>query len=307
MFEEMWLKHEGYDDMVTEAWEPNDEGAAGVASRWKLLHEMSKDMKKWSIETFGSVRAEIKRLKTKLDKARSDTCFSGYSQAIRDIEQQLHDVYEKEEVMYRQRSRQEWLKAGDRNTKFFQNRASHRKRKNTVLGLIREDGSVCKTNEGMAEMALAFYHNLYASEGSSDREQILPLISQMVTTDMNQKLTATLSDAEIEEALFQMGPTKSPGPDGLPALFYQRHRSFLKEHVCRTVRDFLAGVECPADFNDTILVLIPKVSSPNMLIPFRPISLCNMLYKIAAKAMATRLKKILPVIECLCAEQVDYG
>ena len=72
------------------------------------------------------------------------------------IEQQLHVTYEKEEVMHRQRSRQEWLKAGDRNTRFFQNRASHRRRKNTVRKLRREDGSWCDTNEGMCDIALAF-------------------------------------------------------------------------------------------------------------------------------------------------------
>jgi Tfp pilus assembly protein FimT len=170
MFEEMWLKHEGYNDMVREAWERRDGGGVGIQALWRRLREVSMDMKRWSVETFGSVRAEIKRLKAKLELARADARFSGYSPAIREIEQQLHETYEKEEVMYRQRSRQEWLKAGDKNTKFFQNRATHRKRKNTVLGLKKEDGSICKTNEGMAEMALAFYHNLYASQGSSERD-----------------------------------------------------------------------------------------------------------------------------------------
>ena len=100
---------------------------------------------------------------------------------------------------------------------------------------------------------------------------------------MNEELCRPYTNEEIKSALFQMGPTKAPDPEGFPALFYQTHWAFPEEDICQAVRSFLEGRPIPKGFCDTLIVLIPKVVRPKQLKNFRPISLCNVLYKIALK------------------------
>jgi hypothetical protein len=100
-FEEMWLKHEGYEEMVKEAWQNGRNGDASIHGLWHRLRDMSRDMKRWSFETFGSVRAELKNLKSKLEEAKLEARITGSFMECRAIELKLHDIYEKEEIMYR--------------------------------------------------------------------------------------------------------------------------------------------------------------------------------------------------------------
>jgi hypothetical protein len=83
-------------------------------------------------------------------------------------------------------------------------------------------------------------------------DRLLDEIESFITPEMNEKLTTMISDQEIQKTLFHMDATKSLGPDGLPAMFYQQHWPMIQKEVCDAVREFLAGGDIPIDFNDTV-------------------------------------------------------
>ena len=198
--------------------------------------------------------------------------------------------------MMRHRSRIQWLAEGDSNTQFFQRKTSGRRAKNNISKLERGDGSVSSDPGELADMATAFYSNLYTSEGTICMEEVLSHIPWKVGANLNARLNAEYTKEEVKEALFQMFPTKAPGPDGFPAHFFQRHWELCGDEVTDMVLRVLKGEDSPEEINKTFIVLIPKIASPKNLGQFRPISLCNVIFKIASKVLANRLKLILPEI-----------
>ena len=141
---------------------------------------------------------------------------------------------------------------------------------------------------------MAFYEDLYKSEGTIGIKEVLSHVPRKVTGEMNRELNSPYSVEEVKAALFQMFPTKAPGPDCFPAHFFQKHWSLCGEELTQIVIRLLTGEDSFEEINKTFIVLIPKVLKLTSLAQFRPISLCNVVFKIASKVLANRLKKFLP-------------
>ena len=148
-------------------------GDQGLAAVWQRLRGTTGAMQRWAREIFGSIRRMIAKLKGQLSEAKVRALSTGHSLEVREIEAQVREIYTREEIMYKQRSRVDWLSAGDQNTKYFQSRATHRKRKNTIKALRREDGTRCTVDEQMSETAASFYEGLFTSDGTSGANVLL--------------------------------------------------------------------------------------------------------------------------------------
>lgn len=208
----------------------------------------------------------------------------------------LVELYHREEILWRQRARLEWLVHGDKNTYFFHLRASRRRRKNLIKALARPDGSLTEDKGEMEALTTNFDKHLYTSEGVQNMDQVLQTVPVKVTQPMNNMLNAPYSKEEVKRGLFQMFPIKAPGLDSFPAHFFQRHWDICGDEVTKAVLRIIDGTESAECINETTLVLIPKVKNPTLLSQFRPISLCNVFYKIASKVISNRLKQVLPEI-----------
>jgi hypothetical protein len=75
---------------------------------------------------------------------------------------------------------------------------------------------------------------------------------------------------EMDVALKQMHPLKSPGPNGMFAGFYQNSWETVWNEVCKAVLDFLNNGIFYRSINDTYNTLIPKVKNPSRITKYMP-------------------------------------
>ena len=110
---------------------------------------------------------------------------------------------------------------------------------------------------------------------------------------MNSHLKEPFTPEDITTALSEICPTKAPGPDGLLAAFFQKHWQIVGEGLTKTCLHILNEQGTLNSLNHTFIALIPKVEKPRKVMEFRPISICNVVYRIVAKTITNRLKPIL--------------
>ncbi|RVX00216.1 Transposon TX1 uncharacterized 149 kDa protein [Vitis vinifera] len=101
------------------------------------------------------------------------------------------------------------------------------------------------------------------------------------------------SELEIHAALMGMNGDKAPGPDGFTVAFWQSCWETVKEDVLDMFKEFHEQNSFIKSLNNTFLVLLPKKGGAEDLGDYRPISLLGGLYKLLAKVLANRLKKVI--------------
>lgn len=94
---------------------------------------------------------------------------------------------------------------------------------------------------------------------------------------------------EVRLALQQMGSFKAPSLDGFHALFFKQYWEVVGDKVFAFVRNAFASQQFDLKVGETLVVLIPKVDNPSSFKDFRPISLCNVVYKLITKILVNRI------------------
>lgn len=137
-------------------------------------------------------------------------------------------------------------------------------------------------------MFTSYFKSLFDTRGELDMQQVIYVVNPKVTAEMNAMLTEPYTTAEVVAALKQMHPTKAPGLDGMPTLFYKKYWHVVGDEVTAYILDILNNGAPIEQINHTHIVLIPKKKVCLSTKDYRPISLCNVLYKLVSKVVSNR-------------------
>lgn len=213
-FENIWIREQECLNLVKNSWESTE--GEDIMSRIQFcclkLEEWGGTMKQEFQVKLADCRKKLKGLRSRRDKQGA--------QMYNAVRWEYLNLLEKQEIYWKQRSKQFWLREGDRNTRFFHRYASKRRRGNNIQRIKNNEGEWKDTTEEIQEVITDYFANLFtcsAECGSlSHREKV-----EKITAEENELLIAEVTAEEVKSAAFSMHPDKSPGPDGLNPAFFQ--------------------------------------------------------------------------------------
>uniref|UniRef100_A0A2N9IT87 RNase H type-1 domain-containing protein n=1 Tax=Fagus sylvatica TaxID=28930 RepID=A0A2N9IT87_FAGSY len=243
-FEAMWLTHAQCKDQVELAWGSAIEGdPLGQVTR--KIKDCKTNLMAWDKDVFGNVTRKIKVESKKLEALERLPAGELVEEQICCLKKELNAL------------------------------ANQRKRRNGMEGLFDHNGQWVTGQKDIAQVTVQCFNSIFSTSHPTDVEMsaVLDQVSPKVTEEMNQALGKEFTAVEVGAALAQMGPTKAPGPNGMPPIFYQSFWPQIGTTVTQAVLECLNQGVSLQSINHTHLVLIPKKLSPTVVTEYRPISL----------------------------------
>jgi hypothetical protein len=173
-YEAYWERELSLGEEIEGAWKGHKtaQNLEDISNKLDCLMDTLQD---WRKRTIGSVPKKIEKLRKRLQIVSLYQDEYSLSEKKR-ITKEMDELLVKEEVMWKQRSRIDWLNSGHQNTSYFHRKASWRAKKNGITQLTDENGSVTKDEQKIKEMTKEFFKNLYNRDVEIKPEGILHLI-----------------------------------------------------------------------------------------------------------------------------------
>lgn len=271
-----------------------------LSVKLKLLKSVLKDLNR---EYFSDLENRVKEAHSMMVDCHNRV-LSNPSPHLATLEKHAHHSWLTlslaEEKFLCQKSRVKWVECGDSNTAYFHKMVATRRSINQIHYLIDNEGVKLEKSDDIQAHCITFFNDLFGGVppalSVADKELIGSLTPFKCNEATKLRLAAFISAEEIKREVFSLPCNRSPGPDGFTGEFFKVSWDIIGEDFTRAVREFFASGQMLRQWNATAITLVPKIVGAVKLGDFRPISCCNVIYKVVSKILARRLESLLPSI-----------
>ena len=180
--------------------------------------------------------------------------------------------------------------------------------KKEIKKLQRNGGSFTTNDKEILGMQANFYENLYDEKQNKSKEELNNYMETTKTPKLldeeKNECEGLLTNEECRAVLKTFNSNKSPGNDGLTIEFYRKFWPIFGQLMMDSFNCAYSHGELSVSQRQAVITLLDKGKNRYLLKNWRPISLLNVDYKIASKALANRMIKFLPKL--IHENQVGY-
>ena len=197
--------------------------------------------------------------------------------------------------------KRQWLLLGECPSHLLYSKIRKQRVRNDVTTLQDVQGNWTSCPAQIMLIVQDFWTSIFSNTSNSTSEAETDRVLEdlqlpTLTAQQQASLIHAFSADEIKEAMFSIAGSKSPGPDGFTAEFYKTHWDLIGPDIIAVIQSFFQRGFLLQAWNNTLLVMLPKVPNPTEVSQLRPISLCNTIYKCISKCLVNRMKPLLPLL-----------
>ncbi|KAF7843157.1 ribonuclease H [Senna tora] len=159
-FEACWMQHDDFKQFLKDNWNINAELKC-------MLNDLTEKLKKWNKETFGDIK---RRKNTLLKRMKGIQCaqerrYNPFLNKLgKKLAVELEKVLNQEEALWFQKARCQWIKDGDRNTRYYHTKAINRRKRNKIIMLRNNEGAWTENLEEIKAIIVNFFKELFSDD-----------------------------------------------------------------------------------------------------------------------------------------------
>lgn len=214
-----WFRNSTCKEIIKSSWQHTHTGSAAF-KHCKFLFGTKQSLRKWNYEHFGNISTQIAKNESQISNLLVDG-HNMSSDVIIDLNKRLTFWYDAEEDYWKQRCKDDFFKLGDRNTRYFHNKANFKKKRTQIDTLQNNLGIWLSSRNEIADTLKSHFLNMSTTTNPSSPDKYLENIIPCITNEDNIMLTKKPSANEIKAIVFGMQSWTTQGPDGFPPGFYK--------------------------------------------------------------------------------------